>query len=434
MRSVLGLTVSVLAAVTSCRSIARQKSEPPVFAHYMIGEIFEDHCEQDIKDAKALGLDAFAMNIDHLESWATNTVDRLFKHADELGFGLFFSFDHNYFNNPATYAQYLKPFISKKSYYKYNGKPLVSTFGGESVSNQQWSDLKKTVGDIALVPGFFKATPSDNPLDSKSNLDGIFNWNSWPDASAGKAEVSTTDDKKYMSAAHNKGKVFMLGMSPVQFKHMDAGNNWYARGEGNFENRIPQALALQPDMIELQTWNDAGESHYMGNVWDEPMTNSPAIKAQVNGYDHTGYQQIIPAFIKAFKRGDTTTANMVPTNGKDVQGAFWHHTLTVGAKCNDALGKPRDIENAEDAVSGAILVAKGKTGLTAVVNNGDKELGKVKLVEGYNKFKVTGLGAGKVQVEVWDGSTMVGGGYGPKEVLTSSASCNYNFQVVGFPG
>ena len=40
-------------------------------------------------------------------------------------------------------------------------------------------------------------------------------------------------------------------------------------------------------------------------------------------------------------------------------------------------------------------------------------------------------GAGKGQVEVWDGSTMVAGGYGPKEVKTSDSVCNYNFQVVG---
>lgn len=239
-----------------------------------------------------------------------------------------------------------------------------------------------------------------------------------------------------MSAAKTAEKLFILGMSPLQFKHMDASdNNWYRRGESNFELRIEQALALQPDMIELQTWNDGGESHYMGNLWPEPLTNSPAIRAYTDGYDHTGYQQILPAFIKAWKNGDTSTANMVPTNGGKIQGAFWHHTLTVGATCSaDPLGKPRDIENAEDAVSGVVLVAKGQTGLVAVVKTGDKELGKVDLVEGYNRFKVLGLGAGKVQVEVWAGETMVGGGYGRLEVSEEASLCNYNFQVVGFSG
>lgn len=33
------------------------------FAHYMIGNILDEHTRQDIVDAKALGLDAFALNI-----------------------------------------------------------------------------------------------------------------------------------------------------------------------------------------------------------------------------------------------------------------------------------------------------------------------------------------------------------------------------------
>jgi hypothetical protein len=33
------------------------------FAHYMIGEIFDEHTKKDIEDAMDLGLDAFALNI-----------------------------------------------------------------------------------------------------------------------------------------------------------------------------------------------------------------------------------------------------------------------------------------------------------------------------------------------------------------------------------
>lgn len=50
------------------------------------------------------------------------------------------------------------------------------------------------------------------------------------------------------------------------------------------------------------------------------------------------------------------------------------------------------------------------------VNVGTRQLGKQNLSEGYNKFKFTGLTPSKVQLEVWDGSTMVGGGYGRLEV------------------
>ncbi|KAF1963744.1 hypothetical protein CC80DRAFT_12420 [Byssothecium circinans] len=404
----------------------------------MIGEITDAHTKQDIVDAKVLGIDAFALNINKLEPWATNTVDRLFKNADDLGFSLFFSFDMaegaGYFTSPDQFQSYLKPFLSRKSYFKHLNKSLVSTFGGEKVTSAQWSSFKKTLGgDILVIPGFYQNPATASVFANLADIDGIFNWNAWPTAQQGKTKVPLTDDQTFLTTATAAKKLFILGISPLQFKHIDASTqNWYLRGEDNLEIRLEQALALQPHMIELQTWNDAGESHYMGNIWPEPMASADAIHKYVDGYDHKGYWQILPAFIRAWKAGETTTANMVPTNGEVAQGAFWHHTLTVGADCSaDALGAPRNRGSAEDVVSGVVLVAKGKTGLTAVVRNGDRELGRVKLGEGYNKFKVAGLGAGKVQVEVWEGRTLVVGGYGPMEVGIEGKVCNYNFQVVG---
>jgi hypothetical protein len=324
----------------------------------------------------------------------------------------------------------------------------VSTFGGESVPDSQWKSFKSKVGNVLVIPGFYQADPSTT-FNNRESIDGVFNWNSWLPSTAGKGIVSTKDDKAFQSQAKAASKLFMMGISPIQFKHLDSTNNWYRRGEDNLEYRFGQALDLQPDMLELQTWNDAGEGHYMGNVWDEPMTSSPNIQALVKDRDHKGYWQVLPAFIKAWKNGDKTTANMQPTNGTTIQGVFWHHTLTVDADCGlDPLEKSGDIKTAaEDAVSGIVLVKMGHTNLVAVVNVGSKQLGKQKLVEGYNKFKFTGLTTGKVQLEVWDGSTMVGGGYGKFEVYIQRAFpivdtdvqqvvdkaplCNYNFQVVG---
>jgi glucan endo-1,3-alpha-glucosidase len=329
-----------------------------------------------------------------------------------------------YFTDPAQYADYLKPFLTRPSYFRYANKALVSTFGGEGVSNGQWSSFKSSVGDVLVVPGFYQAQPSDSFFADKAALDGVFNWNSWPFPDAGKASASTEQDKTYQSAAKSASKLFMLGISPIQFKHIDAGQSWYRRGEDNLEERFAQALKLQPDMLELQTWNDAGESHYMGNIWDEPMTGSP-IHNYVDGYDHKGYWQLLGPFVQAWKRGDATTAGMVPSGENAVQGAFWHHTLTVDADCSaDPIGKAKEIaQNAEDVVSGVVLVAKGKTGLVAVVNNGEKELGKTTLVEGFNKFKFEGLSTGKVQLEIWDGSNLVVGGYAPMEV-SNQAICS----------
>ncbi|ORY10189.1 glycoside hydrolase [Clohesyomyces aquaticus] len=426
-----------LIALAASVPTTKRATGKPVFAHYMIGEIYDEHTRQDIVDAKALGLDAFALNFDQFASWSEDTVDRLFSNADELGFGLFFSFDHaaGHLTDPSQYTEYLKKYTTRTSYFEYDGRPLVSTFGGENINNDQWISFKSSVGSILLIPGFYQNPPASSIFTNTPALDGVFNWNSWPDSSAGRVTVPTVSDTAYQSAASSASKLFMMGMSPIQFKHLSTSQNWYRRGEQNLEYRFAQVLSLQPDMLQLQTWNDAGESHYMGNLWEEPMTSSP-IHGYTDGYDHKGYWNILKSFIEAWKRGDMSTANMVPTNDKAVQGAFWHHTLLVGASCGvGGLDKSLDVtNNVEDAVSGVVLVEKGRSGLMAVVNVGGNELGKMTLVEGFNRFKFTGLTTGKVQLEVWDGSNMIGGGYAPIEVANAGTICNYNFQVVGFPG
>jgi glucan endo-1,3-alpha-glucosidase len=364
-------------------------------------------------------------------------VKRLFADAKKQGgFKLFFSFDHGpgILTKPNQYAAYVKKWIKEAEYFTFNDKSVVSTFSGEDVTNTEWANFKEdvqSVRPIAIIPGFYKGSASSAVFNTRASLDGIFNWNSWPDQSAGRVAVSNASDVILRDAAHKAGKLFMMGISPVQFKHMSKEFNWYRRGEDNLENRFGQALQLQPDIIQLQTWNDGGEGHYMGNVWPEPMTNSPTIRALVNGYDHTGYWQVLESFIKAWKRGDKSTKNMVPTNGKDIQGTFWHHTLTVEATCGgngaNQIPKAQDITKiAENAVSGIVLVAPGKTGLVAVVNVGTKGLGRLDLEPGYNKFKFSGLVPGKVQLEVWRGSTMIGGGYGPNDVSTLKQLCFEN--------
>ncbi|KAG9194531.1 hypothetical protein G6011_04566 [Alternaria panax] len=446
MRSVstfaVGLMVSAVAGLVAPRSVV----DRPIVAHYMVGGLQTGDVRQDILDAKNIGLDGFALNFDQFAWWSNDTVNFMFDNADAIGgFSLFFSFDHGHgvLKSPMDYADYFKKYSTRSSYLKMRdpadntNKPLLSTFGGEDFSNADWNNFKAKVGAVLVVPGFYQIyNPSTNFFGSRAALDGVFNWNSWPATQDGKVAVSAATDRTFQTSAKNANKLFMMGVSPVQYKHLDNNNNWYRRGEDNLENRFGQVLDLQPNMVQLQTWNDAGEGHYMGKLHADPL--DARTKLLTDGYDHTGYWQVLQPFIAAWKRGDRTTANMYPSNGKAVQGTFWHHTLTVGGTCtNDAVAKSTDIAKAaEDAVSGVVLVPKGKTNLVAVVNVGTKQLNKMTLSPGYNKFKFTGLEKlvpGKVQLEVWDGSTMVGGGYGSIEVTNSKPLCNYQLQVVAVP-
>ena len=53
------------------------------------------------------------------------------------------------------------------------------------------------------------------------------NWDSWPQNNQGKIVVPTNLDLTLQTAGKSTGKTFMMGVSPLQFKHMDGGNNWY---------------------------------------------------------------------------------------------------------------------------------------------------------------------------------------------------------------
>ncbi|KAK5941705.1 hypothetical protein PMZ80_005655 [Knufia obscura] len=330
------------------------------FMHYMVGGITEEHCKKDMQDAKALGIDAFALNFNQFADWSRQTVDHLFNSADSYQFKLFFSFDmaSGYFTDPSQYAQYLSQYMSRNAYFKIRGKPLVTTFGGGDISDRAWRNFKASLdAEIILILGLHSTAANSSLFDQFPSLDGIFNWDSWPNISSGKKPVSTTSDITYHRAAKKSisCKLFMMGLSPLQFKHINPQNNWYRRGESNLENRIPQVLDLQPDLLQIQSWNDAGESHYMGNSWLEPIEHASEIRAYTEGYDHRGYWEVLPAFIQAWKRGDRTTADMVPTGaGMAAQGVFWHHTLLVNGRCaanKFGLERPKGVENAEDSVT-----------------------------------------------------------------------------------
>lgn len=441
--------VGLLAALGSGAAVqSRAAKNKPVFAHYMVGQIKTVEIQTDIDDAAGLGIDGFALNFDQFKDWSMATVKDMFDYADKKEFKLFFSFDHNgELVKPMNYENYLRDHVNRPSYFKIDGRPLVSTFGGEKVTDAEWSGLKGVVDPVLagkktlLIPGFFQDVTPANVFTTRSNIDGVFNWNSWQDTWQGKKPVSMVTDQQYMTKAHDSGRLFMMGISPLQYKNMNAKNNWYRRGEENLEIRLGQALSLQPDMLQFQSWNDAGESHYMGNLWNTPMNSSLEIQELVNDRPHKAYWPIMKAFIKVWKNGETTTANMVPGINKPVEGAFWHHTLTVDAPCGTtAQPKSGDIKTAaEDVVTAILMVAKGQKNLKAVVNVGGAQLDNAKdLKEGYNALKFSGddfKNGGKVKLEVWDGSTMVGGGYGAIPVSTSATgkACNYNFQVVAVP-
>ena len=223
-----------------------------------------------------------------------------------------------------------------------------------------------------------------------------------------------------------------LAISTFQFKHLDQYGNYYRRGELNIADRILQVLSVRPTFAEFLTWNDGGESTYIGNVWPEAIAGS-AISTYTDGFNHSGWQNIIAPFIAARKSFSTDPTDVVPLNGAEATGAFWYRTiLTTASITGDPLGLPSGSENAEDVVNVAVLLSASAIGAIVNVYSGGTLIGSQTGTQGLNSWEFSGLQVGSVAVDVisTSGATLLSA-TGPQDVAAEAAIANYNYQVVG---
>ncbi|CAF1248908.1 unnamed protein product [Adineta steineri] len=216
---------------------------------------------------------------------------------------------------------------------------------------------------------------------------------------------------------------------------MDHNQNWYRRGELNYATRIRQVLSLAPDFLEIVTWNDAGESHYFGKIWPDSIAGTN-IQTYTDGYDHSGWQKLLPPFIKAYKAGIKDVSSLIPSDGKAVSGVFWYRPLLKSASCiNDFMGKPRGWMNAEDSFNLVVLADSRASEYTINIYSGYDMLAWYRPVQGLNSWSIPGLRIGSQSIEIVDiNGRVIASGKGTMTVIgdMSHGVCNYNYQVVGF--
>jgi glucan endo-1,3-alpha-glucosidase len=218
-----------------------------------------------------------------------------------------------------------------------------------------------------------------------------------------------------------------VALSSFQFKYLGSGSDWYRAGETNLPERMEQILDLQPDFVEVLTWNDAGESHYVGDFWQEQIAGTDE-GAYTDGYDHTGWQQVIKPFITAFKNNATDISQIKP-DGDSPVGALWYRPLLTSASCSSSI---TNYQQGQDAVNFAVVLPSD--GYTIEVYSNSQLLGSFSGVAGLNYQSVPGLQAGGGQsISVLKDSSVVASANGTKDVLTQSANstCNWNYEVVG---
>ncbi|KAI1384288.1 glycoside hydrolase family 71 protein [Hypoxylon trugodes] len=407
-----------------------------VFAHYMVGTVDAntDHAKQDIDGAIKVGFDAFALNVGNPGAdWAKSTAQQLFDYASDKSFKLFFSFDF-YGNSDISQHQALfAQFKDHPAHLKYgpDDLPVVSSYSGGGAGPDTWKNFK-TANNVYLIPnpeadGNYYSNPSAFFESWSDAVDGVFSWETaWPDTSDTPVNVSSTKDEAVKSAADAAGKAYMMGLSSLQYKHC-CGDSWYRAGETNLPERMEQILSLSPEFTEVITWNDAGESHYIGPCWAEGLTPEILQYGNSDSNPHTGWQPLISSFITAFKSNSTT---LTPPSGTSFAGALWYRAVLKS--CSTDV--PRGSGAAVDALNYAVVLPEGSTGLSIRVTSGGKEVATQSVGPGLNYNLVASMVTGAQKIELVDADgNVVAAANGKVDVSDAPTDgfCNYNYYVVG---
>ena len=212
--------------------------------------------------ATSAGIDAFALNIAYNDGVNDDALPKAFKAAESTGFKLFFSFDYagNGAWPKATVESLITTYAASSSYFNRGSQPLVSTFEGPGNSGD-WPEIKKST-NCFFIPDW--SSLGAQPAVELGTADGLFSWDAWP---KGEQNMTTYPDASYYQFL--SGLPYMAPVSPWFYTNLPGYNkNWLWRGDDLWFHRWQQMISIDhpPEFIEIISWNDFGESHYIGGL------------------------------------------------------------------------------------------------------------------------------------------------------------------------
>ncbi|KAK4149895.1 glycoside hydrolase [Chaetomidium leptoderma] len=239
-----------------------------VFAHFMVGNTglyTVADWEDDISKAAATHIDGFVLNMAAGEATNGASLANAFTAANNLGssFRLLFSFDYagNGLWDKQDVVALISQYSSNPAYYRRGSQPLVSTFEGPAASGD-WPSIKTATGCF-FIPSWSSLGAA--PAWAKGTADGLFSWAAWPE---GPNSMSTFTDHSYLDALG--GAPYMMGVSPWFYTNMPGyRKNWLWRGDSLWFDRWVHVMHLQPEYVQIISWNDYGESHHIGPLRDK---------------------------------------------------------------------------------------------------------------------------------------------------------------------
>ncbi|KAF3360637.1 hypothetical protein VdG1_01597 [Verticillium dahliae VDG1] len=298
-----------------------------VFAHFMLsntaGFTVADY-QREIGLAQEAHIDGFAVNFSMDEDTTDVNLPLFFTAAESKGFKLFLSFD--YAGNGAwpqgTVITMIKKYAASSAYFRRGSQPLVSTFEGPK-SSSDWPTIKKETGCFFI--------PSWSSLGAKKAValgvaDGLFSWAAWAE---GPNRKNTEVDASYLDFM--KGMPYMMPVAPWFYTNMPGfDKNWLWRGDHTWFDRWAHIWYLQPEFVQIISWNDYGESHYIGPLDERQYSAFAADRGNspfnyVRDMPHDGWRDMLPYVIDTYKNNISTVSRETLTT--------WYR-LNPGSACS----------------------------------------------------------------------------------------------------
>lgn len=385
--------------------------------------------------AKAAGIDAFALNIG-IDDFTATQLGYAYDSAATHGMNVFISFDFNWYTiaNTSGIGGMLKGFGKMPAQLTIDGKIFVSSFEGDGL------DLEAVASAAGYARSDLFFAPNFKP-GGLGDADAGFNWMAWPNNGNNKApdgtNLTVSDGDKSYTDVLGTTKPYMAPVAAWFSTHFGPevtySKNWVFPSDSLWYDRWTEVLDLSPQYLEIITWNDYGESHYVGPL------NSPHIddgnSKWTNDMPHDGFLSMAKPYIKAFKAGSKTVNSQIVSD----QLIYWYRPTLKSASCDSTdncetapsspnvnyfIGKPNGYDTMQDDVFVvALLTSPGTVQVTSGANSQSFNANA-----GPNIFQVN-MGTGKQSFSLTRGGQKILCGDSPKDIISECVCGIYNFNA-----
>jgi len=233
------------------------------------------------------------------------------------------------------------------------------------------------------------------------------------------SDIDFSSDQAHISA--NSGRYFMAAVTPLFFTHYGPNTynkNWIYRSDDHLYNTRWDMLIQhrsQIDIVQIISWNDYGESHYIGPIGQD----QPNSQAWVNGFDHTVWIAMTKYYADAWRNGayPSITQNKIYLSSRP-------HPKTASACC-DSVSIPNNWQWTDDNIY-AVVFSVGTYTLQLSIGSSS---GSFPITPGVNKIKLA-MSPGSPTARLVDsgGATVLT--FSPSfSVVSNPQTYNFNYYI-----